>query len=130
MPNKTRFTLAGPYSRHSSLLRGHSSSTLGQPASLGPVLTGYSRSFPDPGSWQVCSLLKNVTHPACPQRKGKYVWHPGFLKSAAIKWHSYVAWHLMQFWEGALWWPPRTCPEKALCPCQPRLGCVGVGNES
>lgn len=28
--------------------------------------------------------------------KGKHVWHPGFLKSAAIAWHSYVAWHLMQ----------------------------------
>jgi hypothetical protein len=61
------------------------------------VLTGYGWSFPDPGSWQVCSLLKNVTHPACPQRKGKYVWHLGFLKSAAIEWHSYVVWHLMQF---------------------------------
>lgn len=97
MPNTTRFTLAGPFPRHSSLLGGHSSPSLGLPASLGPVLTGYGWSFPDPGSWQVCSLLKNVTHPACQQRKGKYVWHLGFLKSAAIAWHSYVVWHLMQF---------------------------------
>lgn len=36
---------------------------------------------------------KNVTHPACPQRKEKYVWHPSFLKSSASAWQSYVAGH-------------------------------------
>ena len=34
---------------------------------------------------------KNVTHPACLQRKEKYVWHPSFLKSSASAWQSYVA---------------------------------------
>ena len=42
----------------------------------------------------LCRLQKkNVTHPACPQRKEKYVWHPSFLKSSASAWQSYVAGH-------------------------------------
>jgi hypothetical protein len=50
-------------------------------------------------------LLKNVTHLACPQRKEKYVWHAGFLKSAASTRFSYVAWHPVWAGKGALWWP-------------------------
>lgn len=58
------------------------------------------------------------------------MWHPGFLKSAAIAWHSYVAWHPVQLQEGALWWLPCTSPRKELLslPAQTGLWLLGVNH--
>ena len=57
-----------------------------EPSGSGQLLRSRSRSSADFGKKK-----KNVTHPACLQRKEKYVWHPSFLKSSASAWQSYVA---------------------------------------
>lgn len=77
VPSKTRFTLAGPFPRHSSLLGDHRSPSLGPPASVGPVLTGYSwRSR----SRQLAGLQPSEKRDSCSlcTKKGKVCVASGF----------------------------------------------------